>query len=387
MKIFIISRGYPSKKDPQWGCFEKDQAEALVAMGHQVVMISYDTRFRFYWRKLGIDYKASNGVVSYSIYMIPDNIIKLLFGYRINSRFSDLLINKVYQAAVKKFGKPDILYSHYLDRTRAALSLKRKYDIPLVALEHWSEVNKDKLKNYVRIMGEDTYKHVDFQLSVSESLRKRIYDHFHVDSKVIHNMYGKEFFYSDNELHEGDYLQYVSTASLLHLKGFDLLIEAFAKSGISKQNWRLVIIGEGPERHNLEKQIRVKGLDNNIFLVGRKQRYEVVKILQQSNVFVLPSRTENFSVAVLEGLACGLPVIASICGGIRECINEKNGLLFPVEDVKSLSLCLQRMQENYSKYNRKAIADNCHTSFSPETIAKQLTVLFEDVLNKKKRRY
>ena len=56
MKIFIIARGYPSQKEPTWGCFEKDQAEALSQSGHQVTILSVDTRFRFYWRTLGIHY-------------------------------------------------------------------------------------------------------------------------------------------------------------------------------------------------------------------------------------------------------------------------------------------------------------------------------------------
>ena len=54
MRIFLISRGYPTKREPQWGCFEKDQAEALAKYGHEVVMLSVDTRFRWYWRKIGI---------------------------------------------------------------------------------------------------------------------------------------------------------------------------------------------------------------------------------------------------------------------------------------------------------------------------------------------
>ena len=51
MFIALISRGVPSKRDPQWGCFEKDQAEALVAVGHKVAVISVDSRFRLYWQK------------------------------------------------------------------------------------------------------------------------------------------------------------------------------------------------------------------------------------------------------------------------------------------------------------------------------------------------
>ena len=57
MRIFWIARGYPSQKDPQWGCFEKDQAEALRKAGHEVVVLSVDTRFRWYYRPLGITHR------------------------------------------------------------------------------------------------------------------------------------------------------------------------------------------------------------------------------------------------------------------------------------------------------------------------------------------
>ena len=56
MYILLISRGIPSVKDPQWGCFEFDQAKALKKLGHKVVVISVDVRFRFYYRKIGITY-------------------------------------------------------------------------------------------------------------------------------------------------------------------------------------------------------------------------------------------------------------------------------------------------------------------------------------------
>ena len=54
MYILLVSRGIPSTKDPQWGCFEFDQAQALKSLGHKVVILSVDERIRFYRRKLGI---------------------------------------------------------------------------------------------------------------------------------------------------------------------------------------------------------------------------------------------------------------------------------------------------------------------------------------------
>ena len=129
-------------------------------------------------------------------------------------------------------------------------------------------------------------------------------------------------------------------------------------------------------------QIDESGFSENIHLVGSKNKLEIAQMLNESDVFVLPSRNENFSVAVLEALASGLPVIASICGGIRECINEKNGILFKVDDVEGLSLCLKYMYEHHQDYDRQAIADDCKARFSSEVIAKQLTEIFEDVVAK-----
>ena len=53
MNILIIARGYPDKNDPQWGGFERDQAEALSSIGHNVVVASVDKRFRLYRRSFG----------------------------------------------------------------------------------------------------------------------------------------------------------------------------------------------------------------------------------------------------------------------------------------------------------------------------------------------
>ena len=85
MFIALISRGVPSKRDPQWGCFEKDQAEALVAVGHKVAVISVDSRFRLYWRKPGISHYRLNGIDYYDCFWVPGIITHRLFGNILNS--------------------------------------------------------------------------------------------------------------------------------------------------------------------------------------------------------------------------------------------------------------------------------------------------------------
>ncbi len=379
MRIFVISHGYPTPRSPQWGCFERDQAEALAALGHEVVMLSYDGRFRLYWRKIGVTRRCVNGVTSLDIFVIPTQF----FG-PINSplrrKFPLWQLDYVYKLAVKEFGKPDILYSHFLNLSQKAVYLKQKYHVPLVGIEHWSEINKPMLLGFVKEMGDSTYPYLDGLISVSNSLHDALLKHFNADSVVVHNLITDDFCYQPSKKSD-KVVRYVATGSLIHRKGFDLLIKAFANANLPAEGWTLTIIGEGEEHKMLNSLIAQHNLQNNIQLVGNKTKQEIVRILQGCDIFVLPSRNENFSVAVLEALACGLPVIASICGGIRECINDTNGLLFPVDDMETLSKMLCDMFENHDRYDRKAIADDCKQHYGSKVIAKQLTQIFEKVLN------
>ena len=381
MTIFMISRGFPSETLPQWGCFEKDQAEALAALGHNVIMLSVDSRFGIKGRKYGLSINEHNNVKSVNLFVIPGAVMDFCQSFKRFIKMNEY--DYVYRKAVALFGEPDIIYSHYLFVSEFAVLIAAKYDKPIVAIEHWSEINKDFIDKKVQLLGNRTYKYVDGLISVAEPLRDSIKRHFGIDSVVVHNMTGKEFCYAERQCSK-HVIKYVTTGSLIYRKGFDVLISAFSKADLLSSSWHLDIIGEGEERRNLEDAILKSGLDNNISLLGRKSKNEIVKILQGADVFVLPSRNENFSVAVLEALACGLPVIASVCGGIRECIDEQNGLLFPVDDVDALTNCIQKMQITYTSYNRKSIADNCKEQFSPETIAKKLVDVFENVLFKRK---
>lgn len=383
MYILLVSRGIPSTKDPQWGCFEFDQAQALKSLGHKVVILSVDERIRFYRRKLGITHTVIDGIECYNLCFIPKKISNLL-GFSISSKISRAQYDYLFNHIISKEGLPDIIYSHYLNISYNAVSLKTKYNLPLVAIEHWSEINKDILIPKVLKLGNSTYHYVDQLICVSESLKQMVKKHFNQDSIVVHNMIAKSFCNLNFDSITNKKIQFVATGSLVYRKGFDLLPKAFSMLNLPNEQWELTIIGEGNEYGNLTQQIHSTSLQNNIHLVGIKTKEQIAEILKNSSIFLLPSRNENFSVAVLEALACGLPVIASICGGIRECINETNGLLFPVDDVEKLAQSILYAVQHIDKYDRKAIAEDCLARFSPEVIAEQLTQIFEETIKKTK---
>lgn len=379
MFILLISRGIPSDNDPQWGCFERDQALALHNAGHKVVVLSVDSRAKFHSSKFGISHKLINGVDFYNLSCFP-NVIFRPIAYRIMLFLISWQLDYLYKRVLKIHGAPDVIYSHYLLNSYAALQLKKKYNLPLVAIEHWSEVNKDTLKSYVKYSGNKVYSASDKVIAVSDSLKLMLHKHFSVNALVVHNLVGEGFGYKLSP--QRSTFNFVTVGSLFHVKGYDILVEAFANIVNDNNNFRLTIVGDGNQRPLLQELINKYSLQSKVLLVGRKSRSEVADILANSDVYVSSSRNENFSVSVLEALSVGLPVVATICGGIKECINDSNGLLVPTENIQLLGSAMLKISQNISNYNRESIAQDFENRFSTTSIVNKLVSIFETIINK-----
>ena len=116
MNILIIARGIPSKREPQRGNFEFDQAKALVNLGHTVSIASVDSRFRLVRRKIGLTIEEQDGVTLYNYFLCPGAISGLL-GNNFKNRLKHWQWQQIIKAIIKKEGKIDIIYSHYLFNT------------------------------------------------------------------------------------------------------------------------------------------------------------------------------------------------------------------------------------------------------------------------------
>lgn len=117
-----------------------------------------------------------------------------------------------------------------------------------------------------------------------------------------------------------------SVSRLEEGKGLDILLDSLALVIEKNRNTKLIIVGDGPLRFSLEKQSERLGIKNNTIFTGYMNNpYSVVSFL---DIFVLPSLKEGLSLAVMEAMALGVPVVASKVGGIVELIEDgTDGLL------------------------------------------------------------
>lgn len=154
----------------------------------------------------------------------------------------------------------------------------------------------------------------------------------------------KEIFDSSNKL------KLIAVGRLVPLKGFDILIKAVAEVVNQGFDDLLVLIvgGEKPnggEQSRLQALIRNLNMDNYVRLLGL--RHDVIGLMKACDIFVLPSRYEGLSLAMIEAMACGLPIVASNGPGLKDFISDlQNGLLFPVDDHMVLAKCILRLAED-----------------------------------------
>lgn len=380
MRILFVTRGFPSKEDFMSGNYEAVQAQAIAAKGHDVSVIAIKWKNPLHiLERNRVNHRVVDGIHIYECIRIKMSIPHV-FIPKLERWVRQRQFLSVFRQYVKERGMPDVVHAHMIHYASPAMVLKKKYRLPVVITEHWSQMKEERTPR--RILNDTSaYTQADQTICVSDALAESVRKKCHVDSIVIHNMVSDLFFDSPKIKHQDGAFELVAIGSLCSVKRFDLLVEAFYRCRFP-DHVTLQIVGDGKERPLIESKIKQYHLEQQVRLVGLKTPEEVNELLGHSDCLVLSSRSETFAIVLIEAMAKGLPVIATRCGGPDTFVRPEDGLLVPNEDAEALAGAMTYMKEHYQEYNAEEIRRHCHDHFSQDVIAEKIIEVYQQVIKK-----
>ena len=139
------------------------------------------------------------------------------------------------------------------------------------------------------------------------------------------------------------------------------------------------IIGDGPDKLMLESLAIKHNIDHLIQFHGNLKDFEIIEILQNSDIFVLPSKIETFGIAIIEAMSLGLPVIVTKSGGPETYVNESNGIVIEPDNIDQLYKALLKLKLEHKNYNSKNIKNYISNNFSSSIISNKITKMYHNI--------
>ena len=146
---------------------------------------------------------------------------------------------------------------------------------------------------------------------------------------------------------------------------------------------KLVLIGDGPDRSECERLTRELDLQKEVIFLGKQDC--LVELLSSADLFLMPSQSESFGLAALEGMACGLPVISSSVGGLPELnIHNQTGFIAEIGDIEQMAKYTLQLLQNEKKYAifSQNARDRAVQQFDKSLVLPKYLAYYEKVLGK-----
>lgn len=377
MTILILTHSYPDTINRWRGVFVQEQARALSKI-HKIIVVYFK-----------VDYAHLAPFSKYTFIKRRNNQIT---EYELTTARSFPVLNQLkYLSNTYSFIKKEILRNNQIDIIHSHLSypagflgtiIYKRKGIPNILTEH-SIISKYSRSFIHKACVKYTLKNSPGLACVSNALKKEISTVTDREISVIHNVIDIDKF----RLAESDPDKVINIGFLGGLsnpnKGLDLLLKAV--SILENKDIVLHIGGKGTLQDSYHKMSEDIGISGNCRFYGEIPPEKVTDFYSKLNIFVLSSRYETFGIVVVEAMACGLPVIATKCGGPEEIITPSTGLLVSKDNAEELAEAIFFMSSNLKMYDSTAIRNYANDTFGQSAFLAKISSAYKNLTESRPR--
>ena len=391
MRVLVLSRGVPCASSPLRGVFELDQAKALAAAGHDVLVGYVDGRSARRVRRFGWSHRTIDGIETLGL-DLPLGAVSPELDHQAYRRATGLLHRRV----VKLWGSPDVIHAHF-SRHAAAVARAGVDDVPLVYTEHFSGLSLDGADRRTEEDVRRAVRRADAVLAVSRPLKDIMDTRYGATCRVVPNVIDVDLVappqqdadeaispLSDSGKGSGSRADahLVAAGQLVERKGMKPLIEVVGELAAVRPGLTLSVIGDGPQRPELERLAARINAEHpgTIMLEGLLSRPQIAERFARADGFALASQWETFGVVYVEAMAAGLPILATPCGGPSDFLTPDVGMVTRSGSKDDLRAGLGEFLDSLGSWDPAHIRQRAVDRFSPAAVAAELTKVYEDVV-------
>lgn len=317
-----------------------------------------------------------------------------LFG--LNAKFQRKMMLKqttsLIENYMKQAGKIDVIHIQSVCNNMTpiiAVELSKQFKIPYLVTEHYTSFKEAGDTNYLPYSTFSEIKSIvnkaSMRIAVSDFASSYCAKCFDVSFETVYNIISNSFL--GTNLHtknkRSSPFSFLCIGDLKKRKGQLYLIQSFAQIVSHCQDITLTLIGKGDDEPELLNLIKTLGIEDKIKIYNYLPIEKFIEVMDGANVIVSASESELFGLTIVEGFFRGKPALATLSGGPKELINERNGLITNYADVHGMAENMKHMYDHYEDYNPKAISDEAMSKFSEKAIVPIMIENYKKVIGRK----
>ncbi|CAM4217592.1 N-acetyl-alpha-D-glucosaminyl L-malate synthase BshA [Paenibacillus tarimensis] len=357
------------------GVVATELGKLLAEKGHEIHFITHSIPFRLGKFQRNIYYHEVE-ISDYYVFRYPPYDLSLA--------------SKMAQVA--KMQKLDLLHVHYAVPhaicAYLAKQMAEQSGLKTVTTLHGTDITvlaqDESLKDLIRLAIHQS----DAVTAVSQDLIRETRELLDISDPIdlTYNFVDKRVYYPRecrslrSEFVDGEEKILMHISNFRPVKRVGDVVDIFAKVS-ERLPAKLLLVGEGPDLSRIQWKIQSMGLQDKVHFLGKQD--DVAQVISIADVMLLPSEKESFGLVALEAMACGVPTIGSVAGGIPELVaHGETGYLAPIGDTERMAdyaVSLLQDPERYAKF-RKACLSRARSEFCNDRITAEYERIYYRVL-------